>query len=259
MKKHLSSSQIRSLLDGFGKTPPCPARVVAQQEGEWPQDEPSQAMLAGGYLDALVTSCDGDKYLEQHPQMCKKNGDLYAAYSNVPDMAEALTTHGPTQKLITGCRPQVQQSSMINCTQFTGIFDWVDEHWQRVVELKKTASFADDWMEWDGRNVKVPFWMKWAEQMCIYRELVAYNKHEMPECYVVAIGDMPGYPIRHIIYDDFLLDRVYHRLIQRIELAKRAKQQPTYCRQCAYCAEHAPYELEVASVPECLLDDQLGE
>jgi len=150
-------------------------------------------------------------------------------------------------------------SAPIFDTLFTGVFDWVDENCGCVIDLKKTASFADEWIKWNGRNVKVPYWIKWAEQMCIYRFLVAHNTGNMPVCYIVAIADMPGYPIRHIVYDDYLLDEMAIRLETRIQLAKRVKQDPTYCRQCAYCAEHAPYHLEVASVPECLLDDQLGE
>lgn len=74
---YTGSSQIKSFIK-------CEAATMAKLRGEW-KEETSPALLASSYIDAYFSGTL-DLFREQHPEMFKKDGSLYATYSNLDDI-----------------------------------------------------------------------------------------------------------------------------------------------------------------------------
>jgi hypothetical protein len=255
MKTHLSPSQIRALLDGYGKNPPCPAKVVAQQCGEWPYNPPSDAMLAGSYLDAILTTDSGETWLAEHPECVSTRGatkgELKKAFSHVPEMAERIKSK-PVWQELSQAQGQVMLKGEIGCQQFIAILDWLDLDNAKITDLKLCSDTSDQWFDIGGMNKKLPFYFQWIEQLLIYQHLVSAEYGVWCDCYVLTVAE--NLPVRHILVsDDMVFKWAYNRLQERIAEATHLKQHPHYCMQCDYCAQNAPFETEHAMLPIELL------
>jgi hypothetical protein len=73
-KNYFSASQIKDFMK-------CEAYALAKINGEWEDPAPSTAMLVGSYVDAYFTG-NIDRFIEQHPEVCKKDGTLKANFDH---------------------------------------------------------------------------------------------------------------------------------------------------------------------------------
>jgi hypothetical protein len=243
-KPHLSLSQVRRLLE-------CSAREVATQAGAFAAPEPSEAMLVGSYLDAILTTVSGAEWLDSHPEVIAKSGaskgSPKAAFADVPLMARRFFD-SPACQLVEGAESQVKVEADFAGGPVVGVLDWLDLDNARIFDLKTRADFSDGWHTVGGRNVKMPWWYDYTEQFCLYQSLVNQKHDQHCDCYVIAMAKTKGWPIRVARYEQETLDSVYVPLRDRFIRAQVAKDRPTHCRACEYCAEHAPFIVETAAM-----------
>ena len=71
--EYLSVSQYKEFLGWLGKNG-CEARGYARLRGEY-TEEPSTAMLVGSFVDAFYEGTI-ETFIEEHPEMFLKNGEL---------------------------------------------------------------------------------------------------------------------------------------------------------------------------------------
>ena len=64
----------------------CEARALAECKGEW-KEEPSVALLRGSFIDAYFEGTL-DKFIEEHPELFKRDGNLKADYAHAYKIIE---------------------------------------------------------------------------------------------------------------------------------------------------------------------------
>ncbi len=227
-RAYMSASQFKAFAS-------CEASALAELKAETSR-KPSDAMLRGSYLDAMVEGTAAE-FEAEHPELWKKNGELYAAFASVPDLFERMMRDeffksylkGDKQTILTGQIEGVPVKAKLDIL-----------HPDRIVDLKTTANFKRQW-DPDAR-LFVSFAEFWSYdiQGAIYQELVRQSTGKSLPFYLAAITTepVPDLAVIHIPDDSlkFALDEV-KLSIGRYQAVKLGFAEPSRCEKCAYCKQ----------------------
>lgn len=244
-REYMSVSQFKA----FGR---CEAAAMAELLGDY-RPEPSQAMLAGGYVDAWFSG-ELPLFQAQHPEIFRRDGTLKSEYIKAQDIIARMEGDELFSMLMSG-RKQVIVTGEIAGVPFKGKLDSLldEEICREIVERFPAASAAlgDNprgaivdqkvmrdllpvWSEED--RCKLPFveFYGYDIQGGVYQALEGHN---LP--FVLAVGtkeDETDLAALYISQADLTagLCQVEDRA-PRYQAIKEGWEAPRRCEHCAYC------------------------
>lgn len=224
---YFSASQIKQ----FKK---CEAQAMAEIRGKYTRPA-SQALMVGSYVDAALTG-NLDKWLDEHPEVRKKDGSLKAEFVQAHEMVERAWSDHVFKEYLKG-RHQAIMTGKIFGAPFKAKFDVLRS--DRIVDLKTVRDMQPVYMPGQGRVDFATAW-DWPLQMAIYQKIVEINKGVKLPCFLAVITKETPADIAVIQIEQERMDAEIAWLEQalpRYEAIKSGLILPERCGQCAYCRE----------------------
>ena len=242
---YMSASQVKSFLD-------CEARALAELTGAYQREE-TTALLVGSYVDAHFSGSLAD-FMEQHPEIYTKGGQLRADYQQAEDIIAYLEADpllmrmldGEHQRIVTGEIYGVPFKGKIDslltseqcraiADDYPGMADDLMMADGAIVDLKVMRDMEPVYREGRGRLSFVEAW-RYDLQMAIYQRLVG---GKLPCYLVVATKEkVPDKALIHI--PQYMLDAALDAVTDLIPQFQAMKQHPetaSRCEKCAWCRQ----------------------
>ena len=224
---YFSASQIKT----FKK---CEAMAMAELTGQYLRPM-SQALAVGQYVDAALTG-DIEQWLNEHPEVRKKDGSLKAEFVQAAEMVERAQSDRVFREYLRG-RHQAIMTGKIFGVPFKCKFDALRE--DRIVDLKTVKDMQPVYLPGQGRVDFATAW-DWPLQMAIYQKIVEINKGVKLPCFLAVITKETPADIAVIQIEQERMDAEMAWLEQalpRYEAIKSGVIPPERCGHCAYCRE----------------------
>jgi len=224
---YFSASQIKQ----FKK---CEAMALAEIKGKYVRPA-SQALMVGSYVDAALTG-DLDKWLDEHPEVRKKDGSLKAEFVQASDMVQRAWSDHVFKEYLKG-RHQTIMTAKLFGVPFKAKFDVLRD--DRIVDLKTVRDMSPVYLPGQGRVDFATAW-DWPLQMAIYQKIVEINKGVKLPCFLAVITKETPADIAVIQIEQERMDAELAWLEQalpRFEAIKSGLIEPERCGQCAFCRE----------------------
>lgn len=233
--KYMGVSQFKAFLTSHGG---CEAKKMAELKGLW-KDAESTALLVGSYVHSNFEG-QLDKFKQEHPEIFTKQGFLKSEYKLADEMINCLETdesfkqiyEGEKEKIFTGELFGAPWKIKVDCLNLKdGYF----------VDLKTTRDFEKQWIEQDGKNIKVSFVEKWGYliQVAVYREILRQSTGVQDLDAFIAAVTKQNPPDKMILYfkeEDYEAGlREVEENIQYILDVKNGVVEPKRCEKCDYC------------------------
>lgn len=253
IKPHLSKSQYRNFMK-------CPARELAVQKGEYPKEPATLPMLIGSYVDKALTEGDdaAGQWLDalqddERKLFLTSKGAKRADVIKADGLINRIRRDETAQDLFLG-----DQSGQVSLDCEIGGFPWkcrldvcLPDN-GLFVELKTTGRMSDEWIRYNERNVKVPWYHKYWLDMAVYWEACRQNYETPLDGYLVAglIADSPA--IRAVAFNNADKLEAYLANIRvnamQIQAWKDGSEEAPACKSisCSYCNEKMPLDVQVA-------------
>lgn len=219
-----SASLIKDFMD-------CEARALASLRGEYERPS-STALLVGSYVDAHFEGTESmTKFVENHPEIIKRDGTLKAEYVKADEMIERAESDPVFTEYLTG-EKQVIRTGEIFGFPFKIKMD-VYQPGKRIVDLKTVRDFAPIYKPGEGRLSFAQAW-NWPLQMAIYQ---AVEGNRLP-CYLAVITkeDPPDIEVIQIPQETLDAELEYLKFkLPRFDAIKQGVIEPKRCGSCAYC------------------------
>lgn len=232
MTRYLSVSQYKDFVGTMGKAG-CEDRALAKMRGHW-QDEITQAMLVGSYVDAHFAN-ELDVFKAQNPAIFRQDGYLKKVFTQANDIIQRIEMDdffmkfmsGEAQRIFTGEIFGVPWKCKVDSLTPVCITDL------KIMKSLTDAHFVKDL----GYVTFVEYW-GYDIQAAIYQRLVEINIDERRPFYIAAASKEKHPDIEIIGFNqkdhDQALDRVRPNIKRIIEL-KEGKAEPVRCGVCDYC------------------------
>ena len=224
---YFSASQIKA----FKR---CEASALAEIKGKYTRPA-SQALMVGSYVDAALTG-DLDKWLDEHPEVRKKDGSLKAEFVQASDMVQRAWSDHVFKEYLKG-RHQTIMTAKLFGVPFKAKFDALRD--DRIVDLKTVRDMQPVYQPGQGRVDFATAW-DWPLQMAIYQKIVEINKGVKLPCYLAVITKETPADIAVIQIEQERMDAEIAWLetaLPRFEAIKSGLIPPERCGQCAFCRE----------------------
>lgn len=214
----------------------CEARQHAIDTGAW-AEEPTDAMLAGSYVHAVVEG-SMESFRAEHPEMFVKSSELKATFRQADEMAKTLLSDTFVRSMLTGQHEEIVTAELFG-VPFKAKIDVL--HPTRIVDVKTVSKLNERvWSPMDGRYVGWIEDRKYLMQLSIYTELVrlTYEEDEwrLPLIVAVTKENPPDKAILAVdeatISDE--LQKVREHLPHVMDVAL-GLMEPVRCEHCAYC------------------------
>lgn len=235
-KEYCSVSQLKRFI-GSGGQWGCEERALAEINGEIPQPEPSQAMLLGSYVDCMLLEPKKQKEFEQnHPEMFKKDGNLYAAYDIAPEMVKTAKADKVFMTALNGKKQQILTGEIYG-VPFRIKVDVLGD--KKITDLKTCASITESkYNPVDGRYENFAEFYDYDLQGAIYQEIVRQNTGKKLPFFLACISKEKT-PDHEVIWiDDESLEerlRAEQANIVHVGMIKSGEVKPRRCGVCEYC------------------------
>ena len=212
----------------------CEAMAMAEIRGKYVRPA-SQALMGGSYVDAALTG-DVDAWMNEHPEVRKKDGSLKAEFVQAAEMVERANSDHVFKEYLRG-RHQAIMTAKLFGVPFKCKFDALRD--DRIVDLKTVRDMQPVYLPGQGRVDFATAW-DWPLQMAIYQQIVFANKGVKLPCFLAVITKETPADIAVIQIEQERMDAEIAWLEQalpRFEAIKSGLIQPERCGQCAYCRE----------------------
>lgn len=235
-KGYCSVSQLKRFIGSAGHFG-CEAQALAEINGEIEPPEPSKAMLLGSYVDCLLLEPDKkDAFIAKHPEMFKKNGELYADYTIADAMVKTAKSDKTFMKALSGKKQQIMTGTIYG-VPFKIKVDVLGDN--KITDLKTCASITEtQYNPITGQRETFAEFYDYDLQGAIYREIVRQNTGKTLPFFLACISK-EKVPDHEIIWidDESLTDRLYNEQanIIHVGMLKRGEVEPTACGCCDYC------------------------
>jgi len=230
-ERYITGSQIKSFL-GSAARPGCPSAALARIKGLYKPPE-TEAQLVGKYVDAYFEG-SLEKFKESHPQIFKKDGELYAKFEHANTVIKYGQNDSLFMKYIKG-ESQVIVTGEIYGFPMLGRLDFTEK-----ASLTDLKCMADMEPVWCGSYGKLNFIDAWGymEQLAIYQELER-QRTGIKKPTFLAVLTKENQPNKEIIYlpDEKLeiaLEGIKHKLSQVFDI-KTGKEPAIRCEKCDWC------------------------
>lgn len=241
----MSASQVKRFLE-------CEALALAELSGAYAREE-TTALLVGSYVDAHFSGSLA-AFMEQHPEIYTKSGQLRADYQQAEDIIAYLEADpllmrmldGEHQRIVTGdiCGVPFKGKidSLLSAEQCRAIADEYPGMAEdlmmadgAIVDLKIMRDMEAVWPKGGSKTTFVTGW-RYDLQMAIYQKLIG---KELPCYLVVATKEKPPNKELVVIHRAELklaLEEV-EDLIPRFQHLKQHPETASRCKKCAWCRQ----------------------
>jgi hypothetical protein len=235
--KFMGVSQFKAFLVAHNG---CEAKKMAELKGLW-KDEESTALLVGSYFHSHFENTLGT-FKAEHPQIFTKQGTLKSEYKKADEMINCLEKDDAFKEIYVGDKEKIYTGELFG-VQWKIKVDLLNLNEGYFIDLKTTRDFEKQWIEADGKNIKVTFVEKWGYflQIAVYREILAQNLGLEPgelEAFIIAATkqDPPDKVVLCFKEEDFQEGlREVQTYINHIMDVKEGRVEPIRCGNCAYC------------------------
>ncbi len=235
-KAYCSVSQLKRFIGSGGRFG-CEKQTLAEIRGEVEPPEPSKAMLLGSYVDCLLLEPDKkDAFIAKHPEMFKKNGELYADYTIADAMVKTATDDEEFMKALNG-EKQVIMTGEIFGVPFKIKVDVLGKN--KICDLKTCASITEtQFNPVRGQRETFAEFYDYDLQGAIYQEIVRQNTGKTLPFFLACISK-EKVPDHEVIWIDnkSLEERLNNEManIMHVGMLKRREVEPLACGMCEYC------------------------
>ena len=229
-KRFWSASRCKTFLD-------CPARAVAEISGGYERPD-TTALLVGSYVDAAMAGkAEFVRWVQDHPQIFKKNGELKAEYSAADVMIDRMREDKVFRSFLVGQRQKIMVGE-IGGLPFKCKMDFYRKgRW--IVDLKTTRDFNPVYLPEQGR-VSFADAYHYPLQMAIYQELVRQNTGETLPCYLAVVTKEIPPDLAVIEIPQEVMDAELEVLKAKLPIWDAMRLgviEPERCGHCAYCRQ----------------------
>lgn len=234
-KQYMSVSQYKSFLPLYHG---CEAKAVAKINGLW-KDQESTALLVGSYVHSNFEGTLGT-FKSEHPQIFTAKGELKSEFKVANEMINALESDESVMNIMKGSKEKIYTFELFS-TPWKIKVDVENEDEGYIVDIKTTRDLDKQWVEIDGKNVKVTFVEAWGYliQATVYKTGISIVKNTSDiDFFIVAVTKQspPDKVVLYFTEDDF------EKTLQEIEFnlphiiaVKNGDIEPTRCEKCDYC------------------------
>lgn len=235
-KKYCSVSQLKRFIGSGGRFG-CEAQAMAEINGDIEPPEPSKAMLLGSYVDCLLLEPDKkDAFIAKHPEMFKKNGELYADYTIADAMVKTAKDDEVFMKALDGKKQEILTGEIFG-VPFRVKVDVLGD--KKITDLKTCASITE--MQFNpvrGRRESFAEFYDYDLQGAIYQEIVRQNTGEKLPFFLACISK-EKVPDHEVIWidDESLEERLRQEQanIIHVGMLKAGDVKPRECGVCDFC------------------------
>lgn len=235
-KAYCSVSQLKRFIGCAGKVG-CEKQALAEINGEVDPPEPNKAMLLGSYVDCLLLEPEKkDTFIAKHPEMFKKNGELYSDYLIADDMVATAHNDEAFMKALNGKKQEIL-TGIIYGVPFRIKVDVLGKN--KITDLKTCASITEtQYNPVTGvRETFVEFY-DYVLQGAIYQEIVRQKTGKKLPFFLACVSK-EKVPDHEIIWidDESLAERLEQvkPYIVHVGMLKAGEVEPTACGCCEYC------------------------
>ena len=244
-EKYMSVHQFLNFVSYMGVRG-CEAKAVAMLNGDF-EEKSTDAMLIGSYVDSYFEGTI-DNFRQEHPELFKKDGTLYAKYDIAEKCIERIkedeffmqmlgfeknvdgeyVSFGEKQRIMTGyyggCEWKIKMDSYIPDVC--------------IVDLKTSSNIHKAWNVDDyGRVSFVEYWA-YTLQLALYQKIVEINTGKKLPCYIAVVTKEEYPEIEVIGIDQMTLDHALNFIemnIASVLMVKTGEVEPIECGKCNYC------------------------
>ena len=225
----------------------CEARELAKRNDEW-QEEEKDAFLLGSYVHAWNEGALPE-FIAEHPEMFKKNGEIYAKYALGDVMINTLKNDPLVERFREGAEKERIFTGQIGGVDFKIQVDILNIERGYFADIKTTKNLSESYYN-DSKKQRESFIDKYdyKAQIAIYAEILRQNlnMNTYLEPYLIVV-DKQSTPDHEIIdmKTDFIeekLEEIKARL-PRIMAVRNGVDEPIGCGKCDYCRSKKKAEL----------------
>ena len=235
-KEYCSVSQLKRFIGSAGRFG-CEAQALAEINGEREPPEPSKAMLLGSYVDCLLLEPQKkDAFIAKHPEMFKKNGELYADYTIADAMVKTAKGDKTFMKALNGKKQEIMTGEIFG-VPFRIKVDVLGDN--KITDLKTCASITETQFNTvRGQRETFAEFYDYDLQGAIYQEIVRQNTGKKLPFFLACISK-EKVPDHEVIWidDESLAERLFNEQanIIHVGMLKRGEVKPKACGFCDYC------------------------
>lgn len=236
-KEYMSSSQYRAFVGTLG-IPGCEARIMAEMNGTWKDEEEKEHFLIGNYLDAHFAGCL-DVFIAQHSSsIFKPRGGKYAPFIKADEMIARIEKDEYFVKTMSGGIQEIFTGEFFGC-QWKSKLDSYHKG-RAIVDLKTTKSIrGTTWVKDYGQASFVEFY-DYTAQLAIYQKTVEMKTGDRLPVLIAAVSKEKNIDIEVISIDQKTLDNKINEIegnMPRVLRVKSGYESPDRCGCCKYCIE----------------------
>ena len=226
--------------------PACEARAIAELNGEFEEEDVSDAFLLGGYVDAALVGDEKEleKFKATHPEMFVTRGDrkgqLQAKFLKAEKMIERCKQDALFMDSLSG-EHQAILVCMLCGVPFKCKIDSLVRG-KAIVDLKTTREMHKQFYIPDFGHVDFISYYGYVNQLAFYREAVKELFGETLPCFIAPVSksDFPEIKLVHI--DDVSLHDAWKEIQNSLENGSivdvwKGEVEPIRCNKpdCHYC------------------------
>ena len=227
MREYWSVSQFKQFRD-------CEAKAVAELNGEY-QREATTSLLVGSYVDAYFSG-ELSEFIEEHPEILKRDGQLKADYVHATEIIERIEEDALFMEFLEG-------DKQVICTGELFGLPWKCKldvlGTDKIVDLKVVKDTKPLYKDGFGT---IPFIQYWGYdiQGAVYQRIEQqYSGRDEPLPFFLAVAtkekepEIEIYRIPQHVLDSAL--KIVENTIERYDLVKQGLVDPIRCGDCDYC------------------------
>ena len=236
-RRYMSVHQYLSFMGHMG-VQGCEAKAMAMLKGEW-KDETTKAMLVGSYVDSYFEGTL-DKFKEEHPEVFKKDGTLYADYKKAEVMIERCKKDDFFMQTMSGEKQKIMTAYLFGCDWKTKMDSYIPG--VAIVDLKTTSDLHKAWRVADYGYASVVEYWGYTLQLALYQKVVEINTGEKLPCYLSFVTKDDEPEICVVYVDQETLDHALNEIemnMPSVLAVKNGQTDPIRCEKCNYCKHTA--------------------
>ncbi len=232
--KYASCSEFKSFC-GNGKVQGCEARAMAELRGEW-QEEPSQALLEGAYVDRYFEGTL-DSYIEENKDIIfNRSGKKCAHYLHCDRAIERCLKDELFMQFMSGEKQKIFTYDLFGLTWKSKLDVFHPD--TAIIDLKyikdiKEMKYVKDW----GKMTWIEYF-GYDYQGALYQKAVEINTGKKLPFFICAVdkGEYPDIAIIQIPQSmlDNALEIIEYQA-KRYKAVKYEGAEPDRCEECNYC------------------------
>lgn len=191
----------------------------------------------GHFFEAVIDG-KGAEFLEEHPEILTRTGELRENYQRGVEAAKMINEQPLLQYYLGRCERQVIMTGTIAGVPFKGCIDLLDHVTGDTIDTKFVKGFHRIWSDTEDAKLEWYFAYGYQYQAAIYRELVRQNLGKVGKQYIIAatkekVPEIAFYQFGGSILDDAL--GVIEYMAPQYQEMKDGKRDLPRCGVCDHC------------------------